>query len=341
MAFVDISNCSMVWPSHPSLGSTTELDLSTIGDKMASIGRIPKTGTIEEIWYVSGSTSGTQTHDITIETLSGQDPSGTSEAISTAFTQTANDVCIATLDSSLAVTLGDRRAVVWEANTSGISRVNGYSSPLSEYASYNRRNTTGSWSQGFRGPCVSFKYSDGSLVPFGGFGVTPITSALSSYDSPDEYGIYFDSIPFAFKATGLWVTLIENDFDTACELNVYDGSDTLLDQRVWSNAEYSKATTSLEYAYIPFSTELTFNQGDVRRICFKPSTTGSNFRFSYFEYDTAAIRTAIKPNMQLTNRSGTGSWTNTTNRVPAFGFQISAIDDGVSAGESTVIVIED
>lgn len=317
---------------------STGIAITGAGYKAALVFQAPKTGTIDRIYFRTGTVTTGDTVDVRLETVDGSgNPSGTLQATNT------NGACIvadtddnvvkyADLTASASVTAGDVLAVV-VANgaTPGSMVISSTSVPL---ASLPYSNVYGGafWAKNNNALCVALRYDASGTKSYDQMGsVMPIkavnTLSPSTATTPDEVGNVI-VLPKC-RITGAWA--IKNagaarDFDIV----LYSGT-TALRTLSW-DADANSSQSNLLVRKFVFASSYEAAAGTYRLVA-KPTTT-SAIALQEITVEEAAMLGALSmgTSCQKTERTDAGAWSDTDTARMMMGVEIDQLDDGASSG---------
>lgn len=332
----------------PSINNAAGLLIDATGEKAGMIFRVPKSGNIAKVGFLTGTVTTGDTLRVGLYTVSATTglPTTTAYGGMTVGTQAVADgnddtAFTVTLGTSATAVVGETAAAVVEydsyvAGNMYIASVTGNSSTLIAHP-YTALMTGGSWAKNSRNPILWLQYDDGSysyhpmLLPF-----TAVTAvAYNTGSASDEYGLKFQ-IPFPARVSGFGLyTTNAGDFDAIIYNS--DGSSTAL------TSSYDKdinASGAGRFGMFKFDSTFSLLKDTNYRFVIKP-TTATNITIYTF---TVATTTALDQmeggsNFHLTERVDAGAWTDTTTRRPMFALILDQFDDA-SGGAASVSPVE-
>lgn len=328
-------------------GSSSLIDAAD--EKFAMVCRVPKTGTISAVSFLTGTVTTGATVDVRLETVDATTghPTGTLVGTNTNASLTIVDTddnkwFEVNLTAGASVTEGDVVAVVIANPSSSYGNMNfkytyapGYN-PYPNYLIY-MDLYTGSWAKnGSYDPILSLKYSDGSYpilpgsVPISGVG----TDTSAGYSSGSAF-----TIPFDCKICGFWGYITAaSTYDATIKLvgSDYKKSDsTGLIKTVTIDKDI---ISSSNLSFSQFFSEISLTAGTKYRIV-RESTY--NWSVNYGSFNDSGVFTGFGgDNFYMTranNPTQDSDWTNYNNatdgyRMAVLGPIISAIDIPAGGG---------
>lgn len=305
------------------------IDAST--EKFAMVFRIPKTGNIHKIGFLTGTVGTSDTLKVGLQTLSGGDPTGTAYGGMTAGTQaslSSNTWYTVTLAGDASAMAGDEVAAVIEFNSFVAGSVNlqviNPSSAISRSFPY-IGHYTGSWAKGPYAPVLYIEYDDGSTDHIAG--VFPYSAlaetAFNSGSTPDEYAIRFQ-VPFPSRYRGYWGWIGANgNYDVV----LYDSDGTTALSTI-SVLAVNSTTAAARWIERKIATGVSLSANTTYRLAFKP-TTGSNITINIATISTAAIFGQMEGGTAFyrSTRTDAGAWTDTTTSRLLAGLFLDQFDD--------------
>jgi hypothetical protein len=316
-----------------SIGTTVAI--TGAGHKAALVFQAPKTGTIDRVYFRTGTVTTGDTVDVRIETVDGSgNPSGTLQAANT------NGACViadgddnvvkyADLTAAASVTRGDILAVVIVNGAVPGSMV--ISNPTVAIGSLPYSNVYGgaSWTKYNVALCAALRYDAAGVKSFDQLGyVIPIKAvnmlSLSTSTTPDEVGNII-TLPKC-RVTGWWAIMTASgarDYD----IIFYSGTTALLTKSY--DSDVTGATGNLHNRYGEFASTYEAAVGQYR-IVLKPTTT-STISIQEITIEDAAIMGALSmgTGCHKTERTDAGAFSETTTSRVMIGVEIDQLDDGV------------
>lgn len=323
--------------------------MNATGQKVASVFRVPATGTLHHVEFFLGTVTVGGTLKISFQDvdIATGNPDGVVDqfrtmvvldtydnawAISSIMTDTGLDG-----GTPRSVTKGAMLSAVIEFNTfGGTESLNIQALRIASVTQgignqYTATYSGAAWTkQTLTGCFFALVYSDGSVYPMRCAPITnsiTLTAAISQSTSPDEAGNLIQ-VPFACKVDGLYIAM---DLDQDCEVVLYDGVTVLATVAV--DKDIRPLSTGVVY-YLPIA-EITLTAGSSYRIVLKPSTVTS-INLYRVSVTTATLRNQWPGGqfMQWTQRTDAGAWTEIATTMAFCGFCISQLSDTVIAGGS-------
>ena len=298
--------------------------LNDADDKVAVVMPAPKTGTLDKVWFRTGTVTTGDTIRVSFQDInaSGYVDNGVDQyrlvTIASADDNTWFTTGSITSDGSdsgvkRSVTIGEKLAVVFDyaTYTSGNLSVNiGRNTSTSGgflsgatchlYESSWAASTIGS-------TCIALQYTDGVVfIPGSMPAVASSTSAISSATTPDEYANVF-SVPYPVKLWGagcMVSSAVTRPFDIV--LYSADGSTILSSGSFGSIYDSSINVTKT----LPFTTPYTINAGSNYYLSIKPtSTAGFNLNQNTFPSVDVMSATPWGSACYGATRTDAGAWT--------------------------------
>lgn len=327
-----------------AVGMQTGSTLDAVGEYVAFIIKIPKTGTLKKIGFHTGTVTTADTINVRIETVSDSDglPTGTLYDASgtgsqeSPSAQTAYWVAI-NGSSGISVTKGDIVAIkfildyvdgslqIWHT----VSYVN-----VTNHASFPYVVTyLGGASSKVTSMALSLALEyDGEIVPMPN-AILPASSSADTFASnsnPNHRGLSITP-PFACRAVGVWAYL---DIDAAADLVLFGSDGATALQTISLPDPDIRGSTSAAPQYYLFTTAQNLVKGSKYRIVLRPSTT-SNVSGQYNSFTDDGSLKAIDQmplgqNAVYTTCNGTpaneASWTDDATKRSCMGLLIDAVD---------------
>jgi hypothetical protein len=351
MAFVDLpGGCE--WPYiHPLFFNANNIGLSTTldaaADWMAFLIHVPKTGTLNNIWFRQTQQTSIQDLHISFQNVNNAgDPDGTVDEfrVVTPVGGDLNNYVSSGIISSdgtdvgtkRSVTKGDKLAIVFKFNSTAgdIDILSGHNktSGSETYPAVKFSTNSGStWSDVFRFPTFMLEYvTDGIVYVPGVWPSDAITDqSVSSTSSPDEIGIKFQ-VKADVKVSGVILGGARN----AVEIEIEDGSKVNVAGPV-TNIDNTDATTGAK-RQVMFASAVTLSADTDYYLLFRPTTTSSNI-LRYMGLQSATHRAAFPfgTTQSWNTRTDDGTWTENTDRIGVFALIVEQVDTA-SGGASNV-----
>lgn len=316
----------------PSLNFNGGIYLMDANDeKAATILPAPRTGTIDEIGFVTATVTTGDTVDVRLETVGATgNPSGSLWAVLTNGAKIVastddNVVLTTTLTASASVTMGDPLAVVisMPAVATGTIRINALSS--CDYP-YGASFAGGSWTKNRNPALICLHYTDVGwvyiphLMP-----ATQQSYAENIYNTgsaADERGNKI-TVPFACRVVGVWSPGADGSTGDA-EHVLYSGTTVLEAKAVDGDYFYQ----NVDMSYFFFDTAVTLAANDVVRAIRKP-TTATSTRLGTVGTNATVLNSMFGGGQMIaTSRVDAGSWTDATASVDVIGLIIDQLDSG-------------
>lgn len=343
MALQNIGGGGLALPSYHhlrlALGTASNI-LDVIGEKLACVFKVPKTGSIVAVGCRTGTVSGSGLSvSAGLETLSSGDPSGTAYGGSVAgsFTPTTNAFFEITLGTAASATIGDDIAVVFNltAGTTpsvNIPATNDASSGSTTVFPYIDTYNGTVWTKSSTTILISWiKYSDGTYEYTGMSPFIQSTSAFNNGSTPDEYALYMN-LTAPCRTVGFWLYA---NFPAATDIVLYDSGSTALRTNTLNVSNLSGATG---YHVYPWSGGKQTLAAGVHRLSVKPTTT-TNITIYKAQVYSAAISDAWLggQNFKQSSRTDGGSWTEDGTLRLMGGLIIDQLDDGAGGGGGMMV----
>jgi hypothetical protein len=327
-------------PRNPAgAPGTNSLTIDAASEKVAMIFQAPKTGSIDRVYFKTGTVTTGATVDVRLETVDSAtgDPTGTLVAANTNASQVIgnsddNVWFEVTLTAAGAVTRGTFYAIV-VVNPAG-SPGNLSIHELNDDAVGSAYTTlfTTVWTKQVGSSIGAVRYNDGSYDYMPGFWpFNAINSlAINTGTTPDEVGLIFQ-LPFPVRVAGAWVWA---DFDGDADIKLYDSDGTTVLASISTDLNIRRVTSGdVHIFFFTASAELLKNTN--YRLSLLPTTATS---LTLYEYQmTSAELLNIMAGGQAfhrTDRTDAGAWAQTTTKRPQMGLVLDAFDDGVGGGSS-------
>lgn len=314
------------WRTVPSFAS---LLIDASGERAAAILKVPKTGIITKVGFLTRTVTTSQTLRVSLETVTNGDPSGTLYGGSAAGTQTApasNTFYTVTLGTAATATKGDLIAVVIDFDST-VGSVNIGAIGLGCIFPYCDLFTT-SWTRSNLSPVISLEYNDGSYEYMGTMPMSALNLTwLDSGSTPDEWALQF-SLPFPTRAIGCWIHV---DGDNPFDVVLYEGTTELTSVSLDANIRGLNADAV--YIFIPFATAQSLSANTTYYLAIKPTTT-STVRIASFDVAASAVMGCFLggTNFVLATRADSGAWSTTDTSRPFMGIVVDQFDDGAGGG---------
>lgn len=322
--------------STTTTGSVSSTALVASG-RIGFVFQAPKTGTIDRVLWRSGTSVGSPTVDVRLETVSTGSPSGTLFATNTNIvtgTVGSNTDYESTLTAGASVTQGDFLSVVWAHNSGTSIQIALASSVNFMQLNLPQISTAGSYSLiAGRIPYAAVRYSDGSYVPIAAGGVAyGIGSTIAQY-STGEKGTRF-RLPYTARISGCWASF---DPDVDFTVNLYadgtaPGGTAIRSLAIATNRFIQKSAVVSQFN---FSSPLTLAADTWYRLVGVPSGS-PGIRYNINTIPSASYAAAVAIDHHQTESSG-GSWVNTDTILPQIGIVIDGLDNGVGGGGGLIL----
>ncbi len=315
-----LQNSSMVTQGNSAVTSANA--------SAAAIVQAPKTGTIDKIYVLVGSVSGTTpTIDCRLETLTGQFPSGTLLGAGSNATQAVatNTGYIVTLGTAVAVTRGQLFAIVFTyslGTTINIKLNNGLFNLKFSYGAF---KTAGAYAAAST-PVCTVGYNDSSY-PFN-YPLVPALATATNFNSsstPDERGNKFNLL-VGRRIAGIQVAYQNSSAAADFDLCLYSTDGTTLLASVSIDADQLFGTSG-GWMRVFFSANVDLAIGNGYRVTVKPTTTTDNAWVRY-QGASSAIMEALPGGTDWggTSRTDAGAWTDVATDWYAIGLICTGID---------------
>lgn len=321
--------------------------IANSGEKVAFIVKIPKSGTLHKVGFLTGTVSNSQTLKVSFQNI---DPAtgnadGTPDqyrTVASPATNTWTTTGILSDDGTdtgnkRSVSIGEYIAVVIEFDSTignvlisstytgaGSRQRDGY---VSRYAS-------SAWTKytNYVANCL-LEYSDGSYghAPW----LSVITHTNPNYynhvnSTPDEFGMRFQ-VPVPMTMAGIYVNA---RFDGDADIVLYDSPSNVLATVPGYDGTTSVDTVDKDIAYDilsywgqwMFSTPVNLEPNTTYRVSLKPTTTTAVYYFAIAVPTNAALAQFSSTAFYKTYRTDGGSWTDVDTQAPNWALIISAIN---------------
>lgn len=331
-----------IWPDglyslNTSIGSNT---LNHADDRIACIIRMPVSGDISEVHFLTGFVSGAQTLQVSLQNLSAGVPDLTVDQY--------RDVSVADTDDSTlfatgiitddgtdggvkrTVAAGDIIAVVFRlpSYSSGSLAIAGLSGGSGD-GRLSRTlfsNSGGTFSALNYNPMIAIEMADGSFptITRSALFASAATQFVTTASTPDEYALKL-TIPVPMRAIGVYI----KGGSAGVEALLYDNAGSTLAGPV-TNWEETTSQSIVKDYYFSSPVELV---AGIYRIAWRPSDLTSRF-MNVQTLGAAAHRGAwdLGANFELSTRSDAGSWTDDNTKFIVAGLIVDQLDDGAGGG---------
>lgn len=326
-------------------------------DHCGAIVRIPKTGTLLKIGFMTSTVTVSDTLRLALEGIDGATgrPDGTVTPTGASGTQaslSASTCYWVALNggAGVSVTKGNQTAITcrynsYVAGNLSISHTfNGFSVTATFPYTYTYNNTGTVWAFQATSPNFAFEYSDGSIVPI--YNCLPACNYsnvdFNNTSNPDRRGLRF-SQPFAFAADGIGVSL---DSDNGSRILLYDSDGTTLLEDVTIDGEI-RGSAANGIQYIPFSQTRIFTKDTFYRVIVLPNSATNN-RITLLTVTNDSANAAMAGidggvNFHYTTCNGApsaeGSWTQTLTSRPMIFLVGNQLDDGAGGGGGGTTIV--
>lgn len=308
--------------------------MTASGHKLGIVVQAPKTGSIRKIVWRAGTTSGTASVDVRVETLSSGKPSGTLLATNTNAVQssvTTGTIYETQLTASAAVTRADfiGIALAYSAGTSitiqlGSNSV--FSSNSTNFPGLYLDTGAGYASIASRIPMICLEYDDGTYeLPLGCWWSNGTAASTSTFSS-GEQGARF-RLPFRSSCCGLWHSF-DPDADVTFKLYADSTSPggTVLAEELFPAANFRTANSGHVPCLFPSSVILEANTW--YRLVGAVSAASTRYQYYDLQSTTFAQVSLLGADHYQTVSSGS-TWTDTTTRLPLIAPILDQLDNGV------------
>ena len=300
--------------------------LSDADDKTGFLISVPRSGTLNKIWFRTEDVITGDTLRVSFQDLNAAGyPDGTADQYRLVTIASVDDNTWFTTGSITSdgsdsgtkrtVTVGQTLGIVFDyaTRTAGDMRISlgrNYSSSYSFIGTNITINYETSWvTTGISSMCIALEYTDGVFYTPGCMpAVGSLSTAVSSSTSPDELANIF-SVPYPTTIWGLGITcntLSLRPFDVV--LYSSDGSTVLATGSFGSVPN----TTGPIVTPIPFTTPYTLSAGTSYYASFRPSgTTNNNIYKNTFPSTVVMGATPFGSSCYGASRTNAGAWTTT------------------------------
>jgi hypothetical protein len=331
--------------------SNGNLLLDATGEKLGAIFRVPKTGTLAKVRFLTSTVTTGDTMKVSFQDvdMATGNPDETADQYRTVVVNNTDDNAWITtglittdgtdVGSLRSVTRGDLLAIVIEFDSYVAGNLNiQNTTTILDYGNgcYTALKTGGSWVKSTNtAGCFELEYDDGSLaytdtlLPGAGAGLT-----LASNTTPDEAALYF-RFPVGVTVGGAYLFL---DIDAALDVVLYDTDGTTALATVSLDSDV-RASTSANGTLVVFPTEIDLTANSFYRLAVKPTTTTA------VGYRRMTVRAAgsmdmfdLGQNAYLSTRTDAGAWTETTTLRPRMSLLVTKVHDGSGGGSGGYVI---
>lgn len=320
-----------------NFGITNAL-LNASADWLAIVVRIPKTGTLRNFHFRTGTVTTGDTVRVAFNDLDAAGhPDGTDDEFRDYVLGAGEDNNIIStgiissdgtdIGTKRSVTVGDELAIVlkWSSYVSGnynVSRITSaeWVGPPAVLTSVNSGST---WTGQAGCPICALEYDDGTCAYLESTGIFEgnVVTSVGSGSTPDEYALRFQ-VPGKVRVVGAFVQAASTDTD----MTLYaDGGSTLAGP---ATCALDGLTDDISRTYY-FSSTVDLEPATWYRLSWKP-TTATTRQTVIYDLPDADLRGTypLGTNMMLSTRSDAGSWTDDTTKFMMAGLLVSHIEDG-------------
>lgn len=321
--------------------------IDATGEKFGMVFRVPKTGTISKVGFLTGNVATSQTLKVGLYTVATDGtPNTAAYGSMVAGTQTSPSTSTAytvTLGTPATATQGDVVAAVVEFNVSVgnlvITALTSNGAPLST-SSYTLLRAGGgpTWSKNTSSPVLWLEYNDGTYyyVPYCYPATTLTNYTITNATSPDEVGVKFQ-VPFACRLSGLVAPLrITSSADFT--VKVYDGSNNVQTSVAVLAAQTLGSSLNFVTAQILLPTSVSLAANTTYRMTILATTANNTTQlFTITAPSAAAMDAFANQTWVSTNRSAGGAWTDGTTEMPLMMLLLDQLPAGASGPKSTFV----
>lgn len=330
--------CPGMVPTVSGTPGFRAMSISAAGDKIAFVVQAPKTGTIDQVGWRTGTVTTGATMDVRLETVSATtgDPTGTLFGTNTNGSQVVagsdDDHWFDTsLTSGASVTKGDLLAIVIvNPGSPGNLEIVG-TMLIDGNFPYCDRFVSAAWTKQPGSPVLALRYNDSSYEPL----FTWPISAIGEYDidsstTPDEVSLRFQ-LPFPVQVTGFWAVI---DFDNNATAKLYDSDGSTVLASVTVDKDVRQTGSSAQHR-VHFAAAVSLLANTYYRLSIVPPDASAQVRVFYVLTSSAALLDGLPCGQKFTisYRTDAGSWSDATNTRPLIGLII----DGFSAGGGLLV----
>jgi hypothetical protein len=335
------------------LAFATGFAIDASGEKVAIIGQVPKSGTLDKFEFRLATVTQAPANGLkcSFQNVSATDgaPDGTPDEYRVVTTGLTSNAWVApglmTSDGTdggvkRSVTQGDRIACVIEFESFSASdnlqiaamsqASNSWPVAQNPYSAH----FTASWALNTPQLVMILKYSDGTYELFHPSSLPMLTlnaQSLNSGSGTNEIALYFQ-VPFACKIGGVGYRA---DMDGDCDIVLYD-SDGTTPLATASTDKDIRGTTGGNNGFARFPSDVTLSINTNYRLSMKP-TTVTNITLYTFDVNAVAILGALEGGTAIHYSAKTaGVWGQTATRRPLIFPWITALDDGAGGAAATV-----
>lgn len=361
-----LANCGRIyWPPLTTDNGANDNSLffathtyDSASDRLAWVGNSTVTDTLSTVYFRTGTVTTGCTVDVRIETVTNGRPTGTLFGTNTNVTVVIADTDdnvwkTATLTAGASLTKGDQFAIVMVVSSGTpnlqIGGVPGAFSQSSDglYPITLQDTGAGTWA-GITGLLwiAEFTTAGPTYLPrlYANNGAGTITS-FNSGTSPNERALRFQ-VPFTCRVAGLriWMFNVAAGADSTASIwNTTGTTDAAALAQKSLDGDFPTSTTIDGCVDFIFPTPVTLSVNTTYYAGLRADTANNIGLGSYANASvTNAVRAMAGVNAQtyLSTRvwsAGTaGAWTDTTTTVPFIYLLIDQLDDGASAGGTTI-----
>lgn len=301
------------------MGTVQNCTIDAAGKKCAMIFRIPKSGTITRVGFMTGTVTTSQSLLVGLETVSSTDGNPTGSAYGGSspgivISPASNTWYEATLGAAANGTAGDVVAAVIQFSGTAGNLVIRYGSGSGAFGYVTAFTTT--WAKAAYFPIVYLVYTDNSIgAPLDAMPAVSSSANFNVNSTPDERGIYFKAPVSGKVLAARWygATATGAHYDVV----LYDAGGTVI---ATVNVNMNQESGGTYNRTIAFPVPPSVVAGNWYRLVLKPNT-GANLTAYMGAFPNASARTAWLPNAYYTYRTDGGSWA----EDPAVIYRISAI----------------
>lgn len=326
----------IVIPPHFITGSgpaMSSFSLDASGERFALIFQAPKSGNLRKVWIRTGAVTAATDTDVRVETVGADGhPTDTlwgtnTNATIAAAALTASTIIEVTLTADAALSRGDLFAVVIAPTGTPNYVVN----PSLSYASFRfpyGDSFVASWTFAPLLAAMTLEYSDGSHA------VIPATlptidsfdsSAFSNATTPDEKALRF-SLPMGVRLHGAWLWI---DPDGNFDLVLYDAAGNTVATKSWDDILMFNTASGGTPLWVMFDADVDLDADTVYRLAVKPTSGSTVVLYG------ASVGSGLGAHWDQTpggaafhysERTDSGSWTDTPEKRPFMGLLLSGFD---------------
>jgi len=189
-------------------------------------------------------------------------------------------------------------------------------------------STTGGWSH------WGIKYNDERVYGIPASGIQSIR--ITSETTPDEIGLRF-SLPFTVSCVGATFGSTYLETNAACTIILYDNNDNILRSIDFEDVDKLQDNYGAMYGVdLYWNNPITLSGEGIYRLTYKMNSSGAGIYADVLAFQSSTVRTNNINDMwngwYLTQRTDSGSWTDSMNKTLTMGIHIDGIEITTSGG---------